>query len=59
MSNNNERLGFEKLTEILTENEIDLLEDFREELSEPYRVCRRVNILRDYADEKTKLYPRN
>ena len=26
---------------------------------EPYRVCRRVNILRDYADEKTKLYPRN
>ena len=28
-------------------------------LSEPYRVCRRVNILRDYSDEKTKLYPRN
>ena len=27
--------------------------------SEPYRVCRRVNILRDYPDEKTKLYPRN
>ena len=27
--------------------------------SEPYRVCRRVNILRDYSDEKTKLYPRN
>ena len=26
--------------------------------SEPYRVCRRVNILRDYSDEKTKLYPR-
>ena len=26
---------------------------------EPYRVCRRVNILRDYSDEKTKLYPRN
>ncbi|RLL33779.1 GntR family transcriptional regulator, partial [Acinetobacter cumulans] len=22
-------------------------------------VCRRVNILRDYSDEKTKLYPRN
>ncbi|WP_151752075.1 hypothetical protein [Acinetobacter bereziniae] len=33
MSNNKEILGFEKLTEILTENEIDLLEDFREELS--------------------------
>ena len=28
-------------------------------MNEPYRVCRRVNILRDYADEKTKLYPRN
>ena len=26
---------------------------------EPYRVCRRVNILRDYSDEKTNLYPRN
>ena len=29
------------------------------ERHEPYQVCRRVNILRDYADEKTKLYPRN
>ena len=29
------------------------------ELNEPYRVCRRLNILRDYSDEKTKLYPRN
>ncbi len=28
-------------------------------ISEPYRVCRRVNILRDYPDDKTKLYPRN
>ncbi|WP_151778665.1 hypothetical protein [Acinetobacter brisouii] len=27
--------------------------------SEPYQVCRRVNILRDYPDDKTKLYPRN
>ncbi|MFQ6279163.1 helix-turn-helix domain-containing protein [Acinetobacter johnsonii] len=27
--------------------------------NEPYRVCRRLNILRDYSDEKTKLYPRN
>ncbi|MGZ2324043.1 hypothetical protein ACXP5I_15880, partial [Acinetobacter baumannii] len=26
--------------------------------NEPYRVCRRVNILRDYPDDKTKLYPR-
>ncbi|SSP14266.1 Uncharacterised protein [Acinetobacter baumannii] len=32
---------------------------FDEEQNEPYRVCRRVNILRDYPDDKTKLYPRN
>jgi len=25
--------------------------------TEPYRVCRRVNILRDYADDKIKIYP--
>ena len=25
--------------------------------SEQYRVCRRVNILRDYPDDKIKLYP--
>ncbi|MGQ0953113.1 hypothetical protein ACT4ZQ_07940 [Acinetobacter baumannii] len=30
-----------------------------EQAPEPYRVCRRVNILRDYPDDKTKLYPRN
>ena len=29
------------------------------QVAEPYRVCRRVNILRDYPDDKTKLYPRN
>ena len=26
-------------------------------VTEPYRVCRRVNILRDYPDEKSKIYP--
>ena len=26
-------------------------------LIEPYRVCRRVNILRDYPDDKIKIYP--
>lgn len=36
-----------------------LLEQEMYHKSEPYRVCRRVNILRDYSDEKTKLYPRN
>ncbi|MFX6613960.1 LysR family transcriptional regulator, partial [Acinetobacter baumannii] len=28
-----------------------------EEEIEPYRVCRRVNILRDYPDDKIKIYP--
>ncbi|EXC32395.1 hypothetical protein J529_4779 [Acinetobacter baumannii 99063] len=27
------------------------------EPSEPYRVCRRVNILRDYPDDKIKISP--
>ena len=40
-----------QLTETLAQG--SLVED------EPYRVCRRLNILRDYSDEKTKLYPRN
>ena len=31
----------------------------RLDINEPYRVCRRLNILRDYSDEKTNLYPRN
>ena len=26
-------------------------------ICEPYRVCRRVNILRDYHDDKIKIYP--
>ncbi|EPP9778403.1 hypothetical protein MXF95_002011 [Acinetobacter baumannii] len=34
-------------------------EIFKTPSDEPYRVCRRVNILRDYPDDKTKLYPRN
>ncbi|QHI12575.1 hypothetical protein AhaeAN43_03860 [Acinetobacter haemolyticus] len=35
------------------------LNQLRTGRDEPYRVCRRVNILRDYPDDKTKLYPRN
>ena len=30
---------------------------FMLEPDEPYRVCRRVNILRDYPDDKIKIYP--
>ena len=36
-----------------------ILKDEMRAKFEPYRVCRRVNILRDYPDDKTKLYPRN
>ena len=35
------------------------IKDIVKQHNEPYRVCRRLNILRDYSDEKTKLYPRN
>ena len=45
--------SLDKFTEANYLNE-KFFEDF-----EPYRVCRRLNILRDYSDEKTKLYPRN
>ncbi len=30
---------------------------FKHLMIEPYRVCRRVNILRDYPDDKIKIYP--
>ncbi len=30
---------------------------FKDKQTEPYRVCRRVNILRDYPDDKIKIYP--
>ena len=30
---------------------------FKWDQLEPYRVCRRVNILRDYPDDKIKIYP--
>ena len=47
----------------LTLDWMDHVQDIREQYpllrDEPYRVCRRVNILRDYPDDKTKLYPRN
>ncbi|NAR87491.1 SDR family NAD(P)-dependent oxidoreductase [Acinetobacter haemolyticus] len=42
---------------ILVARRVDKLELLAK--TEPYRVCRRVNILRDYPDDKTKLYPRN
>ncbi|KAF1018151.1 MAG: hypothetical protein GAK29_04345 [Acinetobacter bereziniae] len=32
-------------------------ENSRSRYREPYHVCRRLNILRNYSDEKIKLYP--
>ncbi len=55
---------YEKLNqEILQEKEwaLDQPYGFQErelfDVCEPYRVCRRVNILRDYPDDKIKIYP--
>ena len=36
-------------------NEVLIVEEITQ--CEPYRVCRRVNILRDYSDDKIKIYP--
>ena len=38
-------------------NKAKPIEDLAKWQSEPYRVCRRVNILRDYPDDKIKIYP--
>ncbi|WP_151833771.1 hypothetical protein [Acinetobacter seifertii] len=44
---------------VLSEKQYEALKSVAHKHIEPYRVCRRVNILRDYPDDKTKLYPRN
>ena len=38
---------------------LEVLKDstFKNNSIEPYPVCRRVNILRDYPDDKIKIYP--
>ncbi len=41
----------------LTELDLNHVQTADHLLSEPYRVCRRVNILRDYPDDKIKIYP--
>ncbi|MGK8819054.1 ATP-binding protein [Acinetobacter baumannii] len=38
-------------------NSIKIIDDGVGIHFEPYRVCRRVNILRDYPDDKIKIYP--
>ena len=65
--NNKDRYGVEAICRILPiapstyYRTLDLTDnpEHRAKRDEPYRVCRRVNILRDYPDDKTKLYPRN
>ena len=54
----------QKIKELLTvdqENEwskdVTIQQVKANKYSEPYRVCRRVNILRDYPDDKIKIYP--
>ena len=44
-----------RLLEYFIEYMLELEQD--KVTSEPYRVCRRVNILRDYPDDKIKIYP--
>ncbi len=41
----------------ITEKIADIIEISIRKEYEPYRVCRRVNILRDYPDDKIKIYP--
>ena len=41
----------EKIAKGIVDEEVAL------QIIEPYRVCRRVNILRDYPDDKIKIYP--
>ncbi|WP_407495870.1 hypothetical protein [Acinetobacter baumannii] len=50
-----EAMSPEEIAEVNRKND----EEHKKQADEPYRVCRRVNILRDYPDDKTKLYPRN
>ncbi|PST60770.1 hypothetical protein CV950_002415 [Acinetobacter baumannii] len=49
----------ETYTGMIKQEILDELNVLDKQQLEPYRVCRRLNILRDYSDEKTKLYPRN
>ena len=51
---------FEKTTKDFEELLYWIMDNFISSYSfefEPYRVCRRVNILRDYPDDKIKIYP--
>ncbi|PZM11760.1 hypothetical protein DOL94_16340 [Acinetobacter baumannii] len=47
------------ITQVTFQHKPVLISQEGQQRYEPYRVCRRLNILRDYSDEKTKLYPRN
>ena len=45
------------LDEVFKNRKVIATVDLPCRLNEPYRVCRRVNILRDYPDDKIKIHP--
>jgi hypothetical protein len=53
----NEPVLFGLRIDIDTVNDADAFNNAMGVETEPYRVCRRVNILRDYPDDKIKIYP--
>ena len=55
----NEPVLFGLRIDIDTVNDADAFNNAMGVATEPYRVCRRVNILRDYPDDKIKIYPWN
>jgi hypothetical protein len=53
----NEPVLFGLRIDIDTVNDADAFNNAMGVATELYRVCRRVNILRDYPDDKIKIYP--
>ena len=54
---NNDKISFKQLNEPIQKLACDQIKTSLHRYAEPYRVCRRVNILRDYPDDKIKIYP--
>ncbi|KAF1018890.1 MAG: hypothetical protein GAK29_04081 [Acinetobacter bereziniae] len=43
--------------QVVANDDLATVKNYQETEGEPYHVCRRLNILRNYSDEKIKLYP--